>query len=132
MAKVELNLPSEIEGACGQIETLVLSGLSDSLKRNLKLVLRAARSWDSHLNRSAVKTAAEDIPTLITQAREEKRLSHYQLARLVGTTPQTIYKIENGQTKHSSFLGRIAGELEIPLERMVRAGGQAYGSRIER
>jgi ribosome-binding protein aMBF1 (putative translation factor) len=86
----EPNVPSEIEGACGRIETLVLSGLSDSLKRDLELLVRAARSWDSHLKRGVVNTAAEDIPTLVTRAREEKGLSQYQLARLVGTTPQTI------------------------------------------
>jgi hypothetical protein len=80
----------EIEEACGRIEHLVESGyLLDSLKRDLELLLRAVKRGSAG--------DADDGPASIM-----KRAALIELADLVGTTQQTIGKIEKG-IEHSSF-----------------------------
>jgi hypothetical protein len=80
----------EIEEACGRIEHLVESGyLPDSLKRDLELLLRAVKRGSAG--------DADDGPASIM-----KRAALIELADLVGTTQQTIGKIEKG-LEHSSF-----------------------------
>ena len=80
----------EIEEACGRIEHLVESGyLPDSLKRDLELLLRAVKRGSAG--------DADDGPASIM-----KRAALIELADLVGTTQQSIGKIEKG-IEHSSF-----------------------------
>jgi hypothetical protein len=80
----------EIEEACGRIEHLVESGyLPDSLKRDLELLLRAVKRGSAG--------DADDGPASIM-----KRSALIELADLVGTTEQTIGKIEKS-LEHSSF-----------------------------
>jgi DNA-binding XRE family transcriptional regulator len=93
----------EIEEACGRIEHLVESGyLPDSLKRDLELLLQAVKRGSAgdadDGPASIIKRAA-----LIKRARKDKKLSRPELADLVGTTQQTIGKIEKGIIEHSSF-----------------------------
>jgi transcriptional regulator with XRE-family HTH domain len=63
------------------------------------------------------------VPTqvgqLIRRARESRNMSQRELADAVGTTQQTIEKIEGGITKHSSFLPTILPKLGIPLTVLV-------------
>lgn len=54
------------------------------------------------------------------RARATKGISQPELARRVGTTQQTIDKIENGVVKRSSFLPAIALELGVSLDRVLR------------
>jgi transcriptional regulator with XRE-family HTH domain len=61
-----------------------------------------------------------DIATFVKRARAAKGLSQPQLARRVGTSQQTIDKIESGRVKHSSFMAAIARELGIPLDKVLR------------
>jgi transcriptional regulator with XRE-family HTH domain len=61
-----------------------------------------------------------DIATIVKKARANKGISQPELARRVGTTQQTIDKIENGRVKHSSFLPAIAVELGVSLDRVLR------------
>lgn len=61
-----------------------------------------------------------DIGTLVRSARSDKGWSQPELARRVGTTQQTIEKIELGKIKHSSFLPAIAQELNIAITKVVR------------
>src|ERR1700752_4402383 len=63
-----------------------------------------------------------DVAALVKNARAAKGLSQPQLARRVGTSQQTIDKIETGKVKHSSFLPGIAMELGIPVDRVLRLG----------
>ena len=80
----------EIEEACGRIEHLVESGyLPDSLKRDLELLLRVVKPGSAG--------NADDGPASIM-----KRAALIEPADLVGTTRQTIGKIEKG-IEHSSF-----------------------------
>jgi transcriptional regulator with XRE-family HTH domain len=61
-----------------------------------------------------------DIAAVVKRARASKGWSQPELARRVGTSQQTIDKIETGKVKHSSFLPAIAVELGVPLERVLR------------
>jgi len=61
-----------------------------------------------------------DTGTLIRETREARKMSQTELAKRVGTTQQTIEKIEKGSVKHSSFLPAIAQELSIAVERVMR------------
>jgi hypothetical protein len=80
----------EIEEACGRIEHLVESGyLPDSLKRDLELLLRAVKRGSAG--------NADDGPASIM-----KRAGLIELADLVGTTQQTIGRVEKA-IEHSSF-----------------------------
>jgi transcriptional regulator with XRE-family HTH domain len=63
---------------------------------------------------------AVEIATLVKRARAAKGLSQPELARRVGTSQQTIDKIETAKVKHSSFLPAIAMELGIPVDRVLR------------
>lgn len=63
-----------------------------------------------------------DIATLVRNARVARNLSQPQLARLVGTSQQTIDKIESRKVQHSSFMPAIAQELGIPLAKVLRLG----------
>src|SRR5262249_21310005 len=65
----------------------------------------------------------EETPTIaaiVRKARANKGLSQPQLASRVGTTQQTIDKIERGEVKRSSYLPAIAVELGISLDRVLR------------
>lgn len=61
-----------------------------------------------------------EVAQLVRKARMAKKISQPELARRVGTTQQTIEKIESGKIKHSSYLPAIAKELSIAIERVVR------------
>jgi transcriptional regulator with XRE-family HTH domain len=60
------------------------------------------------------------IAAIVRKARANKGLSQPELARRVGTTQQTIDKIEAGIVKHSRFLPAIAVELGVSLDRVLR------------
>jgi transcriptional regulator with XRE-family HTH domain len=65
---------------------------------------------------------AEDsktIAAIVKRARAIKGISQPELARRVGTSQQTIDKIETGKVQRSSFLAAIALELDVPLERVL-------------
>src|SRR6516164_5516753 len=70
-----------------------------------------------------------DIATVVKRARAIKGISQPELARRVGTSQQTIDKIENGKVQRSSFLASIALELGVPLDRVLpvrhKSGGIA-------
>ena len=93
----------EIEEACVRIEHLVESQyLPQSLKRDLELLLQAVKRGSAG--------DADDSPAsiikravLITEGRKDEKLSQPEHADLVGTTQQTIGKIEKGIIEHSSF-----------------------------
>jgi transcriptional regulator with XRE-family HTH domain len=73
---------------------------------------------------------AEDnqtIAAIVKRARAIKGISQPELARRVGTSQQTIDKIETGKVQRSSFLAAIALELGVPLDRVIRhkSGGAA-------
>jgi phage repressor protein C with HTH and peptisase S24 domain len=57
---------------------------------------------------------------MVRTARLDHKLSQPELARRVGTTQQTIEKIELGKIKHSSFMPAIAQELNIAIDKVVR------------
>ena len=61
-----------------------------------------------------------DIAAVVKRARASKGWSQPELARRVGTTQQTIDKIEAGIVKHSRFLPAIAIELGVSLDRVLR------------
>jgi transcriptional regulator with XRE-family HTH domain len=61
-----------------------------------------------------------DIAAIIKNARALKGISQPELARRVGTTQQTIDKIEQGKVKRSSFLAAIALELGVSLDRVLQ------------
>ena len=61
-----------------------------------------------------------DIAAVVKRARASKGWSQPELARRVGTSQQTIDKIETGKVKRSSFLPAIAVELGIPVDRVLR------------
>jgi transcriptional regulator with XRE-family HTH domain len=63
---------------------------------------------------------AGSIAAIVRNARTNKGLSQPELARRVGTTQQTIDKIETGIVKHSRFLPAIAVELGVSLDRVLR------------
>ena len=68
-----------------------------------------------------------DIATVVKRARASKGWSQPELARRVGTSQQTIDKIETGKVKHSSFLPAIAVELGVPLDRVLRVHQKSAG-----
>src|SRR5215472_547513 len=68
-----------------------------------------------------------DIAAIIKKARALKGISQPELARRVGTTQQTIDKIEQGKVRRSSFLAAIALELGVPLDRVMRVGHKGGG-----
>jgi transcriptional regulator with XRE-family HTH domain len=61
-----------------------------------------------------------DVGKMVRQARLAHGWSQPELARRVGTTQQTIEKIELGKVRHSSFLPAIAQELGIAVAKVVR------------
>jgi transcriptional regulator with XRE-family HTH domain len=63
---------------------------------------------------------AGSIAAIVKNARTNKGLSQPELARRVGTTQQTIDKIESGIVKHSRYLPAIAVELGVSLDRVLR------------
>jgi len=63
------------------------------------------------------------VGLIVLDARKAKKLSQPELARRVGTTQQTIEKIESGKIKHSSFLAAIASELGIAHGKVLRNAG---------
>jgi phage repressor protein C with HTH and peptisase S24 domain len=50
----------------------------------------------------------------LTNAREAKKLSQAELAKLVGCSQQLIAALENGTTQTTKFLPRIALALDVP------------------
>ncbi len=50
-----------------------------------------------------------------------------ELARRVGTSQQTIDKIENGKVQRSSYMAAIALELGVPLDRVMRVRQKSGG-----
>ena len=68
-----------------------------------------------------------DIATVVKRARAIKGISQPELARRVGTSQQTIDKIETGKVQRSSFLAAIALELGIPLDRVLRGRHKSGG-----
>ena len=64
----------------------------------------------------------QSIAAIVKRARAIKGISQPELARRVGTSQQTIDKIETGKVQRSSFLAAIALELGVPLDRVLRIG----------
>jgi transcriptional regulator with XRE-family HTH domain len=64
----------------------------------------------------------QSIAAIVKKARAIKGISQPELARRVGTSQQTIDKIETGKVQRSSFLAAIALELGVPIERVLRVG----------
>lgn len=62
---------------------------------------------------------ASSVAAIIKRAREAKGISQPALARRIGTSQQTIDKIENGRVKRSSYMAAIALELGVPLDRVL-------------
>ena len=62
----------------------------------------------------------QSIAAIVKRARAIKGISQPELARRVGTSQQTIDKIETGKVQRSSFLAAIALELDVPLDRVLR------------
>jgi transcriptional regulator with XRE-family HTH domain len=62
----------------------------------------------------------QSIAAIVKRARALKGISQPELARRVGTSQQTIDKIETGKVQRSSFLAAIALELGVPLDRVLR------------
>jgi phage repressor protein C with HTH and peptisase S24 domain len=58
------------------------------------------------------------IGTIVREARENKGLTQTELADKLGTSQQTIEKIERGITKRSSYLLPISIELGIPGDKL--------------
>jgi transcriptional regulator with XRE-family HTH domain len=71
----------------------------------------------------------QSIAAIMKRARAIKGISQPELARRVGTSQQTIDKIENGKVQRSSFMAAIALELDVPLDRVMpvrhKSGGVA-------
>ena len=61
------------------------------------------------------------------RARAAKGISPAGLARRVGTSQQTIDKIENGKVQRSSYMAAIALELGVPLDRVMRVRQKSGG-----
>jgi transcriptional regulator with XRE-family HTH domain len=62
----------------------------------------------------------QGVAAIIKSARAIKGLSQSELARRVGTSQQTIDKIETGTVQRSSYMAAIAVELGVPLDRVMR------------
>ena len=118
----EAELKSVIEGACERIQHLVESGcLSEALQCDLKLIMKVAAGQNLHVIHGGGNIAYKPA-TLIKRARKAKGFSQLQLAKRVGTTQQTIDRIEAGQIEYSSFFPAIAEELGIDRRLLDRAG----------
>lgn len=71
--------------------------------------------------------AMSTLGQLISQKRQEKRLSLRQLAEQVGLSHQTIYNVEAGQAPWGTAV-KVAKALGVPtgvLERLVRQSTMA-------
>lgn len=79
------------------------------------------------------------IGTRIREARVSKGWSQAQLARIVGSTQQTVARLESGQTEHSPVLTKILHVFslpgcqedetlgqEVPIVGVVGAGAQIF------
>jgi transcriptional regulator with XRE-family HTH domain len=64
---------------------------------------------------------------IIRSARQKKGLTGADLGRLVGTSKETIHKIEKGLTRNSSVLPEIARVLELPLSAFAGQPGSTKG-----
>jgi transcriptional regulator with XRE-family HTH domain len=64
---------------------------------------------------------------IIRSARQKKGLTGADLGRLVGTSKETIHKIEKGLTRNSSALPEIARVLELPLSAFAGQPGSTKG-----
>jgi transcriptional regulator with XRE-family HTH domain len=69
----------------------------------------------------------QSVAAIVKRARAIKGISQPELARRVGTSQQTIDKIETGKVQRSSFLAAIALELGVPLERVLRVRQKSGG-----
>jgi transcriptional regulator with XRE-family HTH domain len=77
--------------------------------------------------RSVMAESTGDIAAIIKRARALKGISQPELARRVGTSQQTIDKIENGKVQRSSYMAAIALELGVPLDRVMRVRQKSGG-----
>jgi len=64
---------------------------------------------------------------IIRNARQKKGLTGADLGRLVGTSKETIHKIEKDLTRNSSVLPEIARVLELPLSAFAGQPGSTKG-----
>lgn len=62
----------------------------------------------------------QSIAAIVKKARAMKGISQPELARRVGTSQQTIDKIESGKVQRSSYMAAIALELGVPLDRVLK------------
>jgi transcriptional regulator with XRE-family HTH domain len=69
----------------------------------------------------------QTIAAIVKRARAAKGISQPELARRVGTSQQTIDKIENGKVQRSSYMAAIALELGVPLDRVLRVRHKSGG-----
>ena len=96
--------------------------LPPGLIRDVEIVIEAAisrRDGNGHYVGSNGKVVDVNFGAMVKTAREAKGYSQPKLAQLVGTSQQTVDKIESGKVERSSFLPAIFHELGLPLERLV-------------
>ncbi|MGJ5022351.1 helix-turn-helix domain-containing protein [Bradyrhizobium oligotrophicum] len=77
------------------------------------------KEQDEATQRAAVRPTPESVGAKIRAAREARNWTQARLAAEVGTTQQTIEKIEAGKVKRTSYLHDILSALNLPPERHV-------------
>jgi phage repressor protein C with HTH and peptisase S24 domain len=68
-----------------------------------------------------MEQTTESPGELIKQEREKRGWSQETLAEKAGISQEALWKIENGRTRQSKFLPKIAELLELPLPRLDRS-----------
>lgn len=114
-----------VRGAVRRIQHLITTDyLPPGLIRDIEIVIEAAvgrrddNGQDIGSNGMVIDV---DFGAMVKTARKAKGYSQPKLAMLVGTSQQTVDKIESGKVERSSFLPAIFHELGLPLERLVMA-----------
>ncbi|HEY0329348.1 MAG TPA: helix-turn-helix domain-containing protein, partial [Rhodopseudomonas sp.] len=72
-----------------------------------------AGQHSNHLARGETVKVTPDISTAIKSARKKHRLSQAALGALIGTSQNSIYEIESGETKFSRHLPAALAALQI-------------------
>lgn len=69
---------------------------------------------------SSLKTEnTVDLGKRIEMLRTQQGMSQNDLAKRIGTSQNTIHKIENGETKRSGYIPAIAAELGFSAEELI-------------
>jgi DNA-binding XRE family transcriptional regulator len=119
------NIDLSVRGAIRRIQHIITTDyLPPGLIRDIEIVVEAAisrRDDNGHDVGGNGKIIKFDFGAMVKTARKAKGYSQPKLARLVGTSQQTVDKIESGKVERSSFLPAIFHELGLPLEQLVMA-----------